>query len=236
MNMLLFSNKTLIFFKLPFNLHDVLFHHQQSTQIKERVNDMKNLEKVEKLRKKANISYEEAKAVLEECEWDLLDAIVKLESEGKINSDTAEFSTEGNAAEDEIKSPMQIAESYQNYQQKQQKNNRGFFSTLKAGIKYLIRKSCDNKFEVSRHGKTVISVPVLVLIILLLASFWTLLIIMLIGLFFGFVYSFAGPDLGRDDINNEMRKATEAAENLKAEIKASENSPTDESSSNKENC
>jgi len=191
---------------------------------------MENLEKVEKLRTKADISYEKAKAVLEECEWDLLDAIVKLENEGKIKSDAAEFTTESSYTDEEIKTPMQIAESYQSYQQNQQKKNRNFFSTLKAGLRYIIRKSCDNKFEVARHGNTLLSVPVLVLIILLLASFWTLLIVMLIGLFFGFRYSFAGPDLGRDDINNVMSKATDAAENLKAEIRASENS--DENSSN----
>lgn len=45
---------------------------------------MENLEKVEKLRKKADISYEEAKEILEECDWDLLDAVIKLESMGKL--------------------------------------------------------------------------------------------------------------------------------------------------------
>ena len=45
---------------------------------------MNEYEKVEKLREKANVSYEEAKAALEKCNWDLLDAIVLLEREGKI--------------------------------------------------------------------------------------------------------------------------------------------------------
>ena len=42
---------------------------------------------------------------------------------------------------------------------------------------------------------------------------------MVIGLFFGFSYSFAGPELGRDDINSAMGKATSAAEALKTEIR-----------------
>ena len=40
---------------------------------------MDELEKVERLRKKADVSYEEAKQALEECGWDLLDAMVLLE-------------------------------------------------------------------------------------------------------------------------------------------------------------
>ena len=46
---------------------------------------MDNLDKVEKLRERADISYDEARAVLEECEWDLLDAVIKLEEQGKIS-------------------------------------------------------------------------------------------------------------------------------------------------------
>ena len=37
---------------------------------------MEQLEKVEKLRERADVSYEEAKEALEDCDWDLLDAMV----------------------------------------------------------------------------------------------------------------------------------------------------------------
>lgn len=40
---------------------------------------MDNFEKVEKLREKANVSYEEAKQALENCNWDILDAMIYLE-------------------------------------------------------------------------------------------------------------------------------------------------------------
>ena len=46
---------------------------------------MDHLEMVEKLREKANVSYEEASAALEKCNWDLLDALLLLESEGKLH-------------------------------------------------------------------------------------------------------------------------------------------------------
>ena len=40
---------------------------------------MDQLEKVEKIREKTGVSYEDAKSALEACNYDLLDAIVYLE-------------------------------------------------------------------------------------------------------------------------------------------------------------
>ena len=45
---------------------------------------MDNLEKVDKLRERANVSYEEAKAALEANGWDLLDAMVYLEKADEL--------------------------------------------------------------------------------------------------------------------------------------------------------
>ena len=182
---------------------------------------MKQLEKVEKLRQKADITYEEAKAVLEECGWDLLDAVVKLEADGKIkDTDAAYFSTERGGTAEEAKSPQQLVESYQNYQQSKAQKGKGFLHSIWDGVKLLVRKGCENKFIVKRHGALLMDIPVLLLAILLLASFSLILVLIGISLFFGFRYSFAGPDLGRDDINNIMSKATDVAENLKSEVKS----------------
>ena len=65
------------------------------------------------------------------------------------------------------------------------------------------------------------SIPVLLFAILIIAFFWCILILMLIGLFFRFSYNFSGPDLGKKSVNDAMNKATEAAENIKTEIKNS---------------
>ena len=53
---------------------------------------MDHYEMVESLRAKANVTYEEAKAALEASDWDMLDALVLLESEGKVNG-APEFTT-----------------------------------------------------------------------------------------------------------------------------------------------
>ena len=55
---------------------------------------MENLEKVEKLRERAEVTYEEARAALEENNWDLLDAMVALERAGKTKApEKKNFST-----------------------------------------------------------------------------------------------------------------------------------------------
>lgn len=174
---------------------------------------MEHYEKVEKLREKANISYEEARAVLEECDWDLLDAIVKLEADGTV------FSNQGTAEDGEPKTALQIAESYQQYQQEQQKKTKGVFRSICDGLKFLLDKGLHNKFIVKRYGEIIMDIPILLLVILMIGFFWFLLILMAVSLFFGFSYSFEGPELGRDDINHVMGKAAEAAENLKTEAK-----------------
>ena len=56
---------------------------------------MEMLEKVERLREKANVTYEEAKAALEQTGGDLLDAMVLLERQGKVKEPAqSTFSTE----------------------------------------------------------------------------------------------------------------------------------------------
>lgn len=183
---------------------------------------MNNLEKVEKLREKADVTYEEAKAVLEECDWDLLEAVLTLEARGKIKEKTtASYSTNGQSSTEGPKNPQQVAESYQHYQENKEKE-KGAFHTIWEGIKYLFHKGCENRFVVRKNGEQIMEIPVILMILLMIAFFWCLLILMVVSLFFGFSYGFAGPDLGKENVNNAMNKATEAAENLKTEVKEKE--------------
>ncbi|MDU2459711.1 MAG: ubiquitin, partial [Clostridium sp.] len=45
---------------------------------------MEKIKLIDKLREKANISYEEAKTVLENNNWDILDALLYLEESGMV--------------------------------------------------------------------------------------------------------------------------------------------------------
>ena len=51
---------------------------------------MDKLEKVEKLREKTGVSYEDAKNDQEKCDYDLLDAIINLEKMDKVKAPQVE--------------------------------------------------------------------------------------------------------------------------------------------------
>ena len=60
---------------------------------------MTNFEMVETLRDKANVTYEEARDALEKSNWDLLDAMLLLEKEGRVKPGNGCYSTKPEEAE-----------------------------------------------------------------------------------------------------------------------------------------
>lgn len=162
---------------------------------------MDHFEMVEKLRQKANVSYEEAKAALEASDWDVLDALVLLESEGKVKDAPApEYSTQQKSF------PESVDVS-------RMKDGVGEgLSKLWALIKKLFQKGNSNQFVVTRRGEELISLPVTVLVILLVCFWWLSVILLVVGLFLGARYSFRGPDSNRQ-VNAWMDKAADAVQN-----------------------
>ena len=78
---------------------------------------MDMFEKVEKLREKANVSYEEAKEALERSNGDILDAMILLEKEGKTKKAGAEsYSTKYEAGSE--------LERFKNCEEKQERRER----------------------------------------------------------------------------------------------------------------
>lgn len=166
---------------------------------------MTNFEMVETLREKAQVSYEEAKAALEASNWDLLDAVLLLESEGKIAPETASYSTRTEELPPE----------------EEPEKHKGFHDGMRwlaRAFKKLLHIGNTNQLAVSKDDKELFSLPVTVFAVLLLCSVWTILIAMFISLFFGVRYAFRGPELGRDSINRVMGRASDMAENAKEEF------------------
>ncbi len=60
--------------------------------------------------------------------------------------------------------------------------------------------------------------PVTVLVILFLFTFWITVPLMIIGLFFGYKYSFSGPELGKEEVNRTMDQVSDVVGNLKKEF------------------
>ena len=84
----------------------------------------------------------------------------------------------------------------------------------------LIRMGNANFFVVSRKDSELFSLPVTVFAVLLILSQWVGLIALVVGLFCGVRYSFRGPNLCKQAINDAMGKAADVAENVKDEIRS----------------
>ena len=171
---------------------------------------MDNFEKVEKLRERASVSYEEAKAALEESGWDILDAMVLLEKQGKTNGpQKTSYSTDYDQQEEYTPVTKTV------YDEKREKGRAA--RSIRGLFKDFIRICKENAFCITRKGKEIVRVPVSVLILALI-FFWKIVLpVLLIGLFLGFQYSFDGKDELKK-ANDLMNSAGNMAEHIKKEF------------------
>lgn len=160
---------------------------------------MDHYEMVEKLRQKANVSYEEAKAALEASDWDILDALVLLESEGKVKKEgsAAEYTTQEKPVEEKRRND--------------QNDFRQGMHKLGRLLRTVFQKGNANSFVISRRNEELISMPVTVLVLLLICCWPISLIVLVAGLFMGLRYTFRGPDMGTR-VNDAMNKAADVVQ------------------------
>ncbi len=173
---------------------------------------MEHIEMVEKLMEKANVSYAEAKQALENNNWDMLDALIELERQGKVRSGQGTASYTTGPEKEKQGSGQQSAGA--------SRNEPNGWEEFWKGFCRLVRRGMQNHFVAERRGETLLSIPVLLLILLLCVGFWFILPLLVVGLFCECRYSFKGPDLGRKDVNDVMGKATEYADDLKESVKS----------------
>lgn len=174
-----------------------------------------HIDLVEKLVEKTGLSYTEAKAALERSDWDILEAMINLETQGKIRpGQTAEYTTK-NGPEEESSRREKSQKPPPNEEYK--KTTRSFGEW----IHLLFDKGNANSLEIYKDGSRKLSMPITAFLVLLLVGFWVVIPLMIVGLFFDFKYRFAGPDLGKEVINDAMGKANNVAESIKNEFKSS---------------
>lgn len=173
---------------------------------------MDQLEKVEKLREKTGVSYEDAKNALEACEYDVLDALIYLEKLGKIEQPKVSQYTTGQ----EMLPSQEFARTQENYQNSCQSKGVGdVFDRFFKWCGRVIKKGCETTFEVTRHGKVMVSVPVLVFVLCMLFAFWITIPLLIVGMFCDCKYKFLGFESTSVDINEFCDKASETCESIK---------------------
>ena len=181
---------------------------------------MDNFEKVEKLRERANVSYEEAKDALERCGWDVLDAMVLLEKQGKTSGPAkTSYSTDY----DQQEGYAPVEKTVYNEEKEKGRARRSF----KSLVRDFIRICRDNAFVVTRKEREVFRVPVSILVLVVLLAWKLVLPAMIIGLFLGFKYSFEGKD-DLEKANELMNSAENVANYVKKEFAGKEEDKEDE--------
>jgi len=179
---------------------------------------MVTLEQVEKLREYANISYEEAKLALEETDGDILEAIVNLEKRNRINRPEGggSFSSDKSKEDSQEKNTKAGDTTYTKTGGSSLGQMVGkFFRSLGE----IVGKGNRNTFDVMKGEERVMSIPVTIMAILLLFTFWVTIPLVIVGLFLGYRYRVIGPDLGKENVNKAMDSVADAAEKFKDEVK-----------------
>ena len=152
-------------------------------------NDMQEQEKIEKLRQRADVSYEEARDALRACEGDLLDAMVYLERLGQAKApEQTTFSTNA----EENRSYENVPEAVVRSQN--ENSDPSFGEQLGHLLKTAFQKSLDNSLVVSHRGEEKFRLPILVVVLLFLVFNFGAIVALVVSLFFDVKYQFAGKD------------------------------------------
>ncbi|MBQ8054197.1 MAG: hypothetical protein IJ198_10400 [Lachnospiraceae bacterium] len=171
---------------------------------------MEMIEKVERLREKANVTYEEAKAALEQTGGDLLDAMVLLERQGKVKGPAqSTYSTDYEEQQEYVRVKDKVEE--------QEQSAPSFGRTIGRLCRGFVRFLKKTTFIVTSGEDTIFTMPTIVFAILLFFLWEVLAPVMVIALFFGIRYSFEGEEEAKK-ANSILNKAGDFAQDVKSEF------------------
>lgn len=178
---------------------------------------MNKLNLVEKLRDKTDISYEEAKSALENNNWDILDAIVYLEEHGRVKKPEISVFYTNESKKGDVNQGEVLNLSKKSGKHKSKNDFNGFFETICNAI-----DTGNNIFlEIKRQGRLFLKIPITVVLLLLIFTFWLIIPLMLIGLFFELEYSIIAKMIDSnkiDKINDGFKEAAKVAMDIKEKI------------------
>ena len=177
---------------------------------------MDRFELVEKLVKSTGVSYEDAKMALESSGWDLLDAAVWLEKNGRIEVKSSHFTTDpeqqqqqAQAAEQQRQQQQQAEAPRGSYDDRYRSGNRGLIHSILSKIRGILM---DNELVICKQsGEIFLELPIWLAVLLLILAFWPTIIVLILVFILGFRFRLHGPDLGSDMVNNILSRAENSA-------------------------
>ena len=167
---------------------------------------MTDLEKVEKLREKTGVSYTDAKEALENTDGSILEAIIYLEKQGKVETPPGGGFYSGAKAG-----------AYGSTGAKHNRSGESFEDVMRRFGSFLIKilgKGMVNQLVAKRGDERLFALPIIAFIVLLV-FFWVTLPLFIITLFCGIRYHFVGPDIDKEAVNNVMKSASNMTEEVK---------------------
>lgn len=163
---------------------------------------MITIEQVEKLKKYTGVSYAQAKEALEQTNGDILEAVILLEKQQKIQP-------QGEKIVVETKGEEKKNDFEKNEKKPKESEVNETFRDLGRFLKDLLHKGNTNRFDVIKDKKVVMMIPMTLFVLLILFAFWFMLPLLVIGLFFGYGYRFSGADLEKTNVNEAVDKVTD---------------------------
>lgn len=173
---------------------------------------MERNEMIEIVIAKANINREEAIEVLEQFNWDVVDSIVYLERQGKVENN-------------ETTTIIEVKEEYQEKQENNKKREESYggigtiIGRIFKGMGKVIKKANENFFEIRKDNEKPMRISLIIAILLLIFLSVPTIILLVLGLFCGYRYSLSGSYMKYDGVNDVFEKASESADNIKRDFK-----------------
>lgn len=168
---------------------------------KERIKSMITIEQVEKLKKYTGVTYATAKEALEQTDGDILEAVILLEKQQKIQPQSEKIV--------ETRSEEKSMSFEGNGKKTKDSEVNETFREIGRFLKDLLHKGNTNRFDVIKDKKVVMMIPMTLFVLLILFAFWFMLPLLVIGLFFGYGYRFSGADLDKTNVNEAVGKVTD---------------------------
>ena len=169
---------------------------------------MDEMEKVEKLRARAEVTADEARNALKACDGDLLDAMVFLEKIGKAKAPSEVVVTTSRTEHTTFEDVQNTVDRYD------REAARPLSTKLKHLFSIIMDKLSNNFLRIEHKGEELIKVKLWIFVLVMLFVWHVSIVAIIISLFFGVRYSF----VGRDDMteaNKLIGKASEAASYVK---------------------
>ncbi|GAA0093997.1 ubiquitin [Clostridium perfringens] len=177
---------------------------------------MEKLKLVDKLKNKANISYEEAKDVLEKRNWDMLEAMLYLEAHGKVEKPSLSifYTNESKESYNENGEEVNLKKDTNENNFENKNSFEGVFEAICKAI-----DTCNNIFiEIIRNSRVILKIPFTVLIVLLFFAFWIVIPLMIIALFFNMEFLVSSKKIDVDKINKVFKETSKVVKDVKGKF------------------